>query len=264
MKVISYSIFRAPCEKFEFMAYLRGLYFNVKMNQLIYPGWTTCIHVHTEIMQRYNSFFNGLCDLFDSNKLFLITHTYSDLKLCEGMIWRMEPVFYPQTTHVLCRDADALTSYREAQSVDVWLKSGAAAHIIHDNPAHGGLMGGMVGFKCDAIRKGYRSWEHMIKGYDLSKRGSDQYLLNKRVLPLVQDSLYTADLQAFKPYTNPVNDPPLPGVDKRLWESNLCSAFIGSAGVNEMETLRFFKRFDKTDYSEFEKQHSDICYWARN
>lgn len=250
MKVISYSIFRAPCEKFEFMAYLRGLYFNARMNALIYPDWRTWLYVESDLLNTYGSYLTNL----PVHRIESLPHA----PLCEAMLWRLEPIFNDNVTHLLCRDADALTSYREAQSVDLWLKSGKAAHVIHDNPAHSGLMGGMIGLTGNVIRDKYRSLNDLIKGWDLSKRGSDQDLLNKRVLPLVKDNIFMANLPVNPGGTNPIQ-----GVDKKLWESNLCSAFIGSAGVNEMETLRFFKRFDKTDYSDFEKQHSDICYWAR-
>lgn len=260
MKVISYSIFRAPCEKFEFMAYLRGIYFNWRMNNLIYPDWKMYVTISRSIQNsEYNKFFIDL----KANGVWVDLH--EDAPLCRSMLERMYPVLMSESvgiTHVLCRDADALTSYREAQSVNLWIKSGKDAHVIHDNPAHGGLMGGMVGFRTEAIRKHFNSLNALTEGWDLSKRGSDQHLLNKRILPFVKDSLYTHDLQGYRPTGGPGMGASL-NVDKRLWESNLCSAFIGSAGVNEMETLRFFKRFDKTDYSEFEKEHSEICYWAR-
>lgn len=252
-KVISYSIFRAPCEKFEFMAYLRGIYFNVRMNKLIYPEWQTVVNIEQSVFDQYTSFFEFL-------SIGIVVHQQEPL--CKSMLWRMFPIYMPHidVTHILCRDADALTSYREAQAVKFWLLSGKDAHVIHDNPAHGGLMGGLVGFKTQAIKKAFSSFDVLTDNWDLSKRGSDQNLLNKRILPLIKDSLYTSEGMKR---TDETNGALLPEVDKRLWESNLCSAFIGSAGVNELETLRFFKRFDKTDYSEFEKEHSDICYWAR-
>jgi hypothetical protein len=254
MKVISYSIFRAPCEKFEFMAYLRGLYFNARMNALIYPGWKTVINVQNSIYDKYEKYLTGL-------PIHNI-HIFGEAPLCESMLWRLDPIFSDDVTHILCRDADAITTYREAQSVNLWLDSKKDAHVIHDNPAHSGLMGGMIGLKAGPIKEKYRSLNDLIKGWDLQKRGSDQDLLNKRILPLVKDSLLTSDMQVFRP-TSPLGMVSLPDVDPRLWESNLCASFIGSAGVNELETLRFFKRFDKTDYSEFEKEHSDILYWAR-
>jgi hypothetical protein len=255
MKVISFSIFRAPCEHFEFMSYLRGLYFNARMNTLIYPDWETWIHVQEEVYNEYQNYFQRLpADL---------VRVMSESPLCESMLWRLNPIFEDNVTHTIFRDADALTSYREAQSVNLWIKSGKDAHVIHDNPSHSGLMGGMTGLKGDVIRNKFYSLNDLIKGWDLSKRGSDQDLLNKRILPLVNDSLYTADLQSFKTTTNPGKENPILHVDHRLWESNLCTSFIGSAGVNELETLRFFKRFDKTDYSDFEKEFSDICYWQR-
>lgn len=259
-KVISYSIFRAPCEKFEFMAYLRGCYFNARMNKLIYPGWHIMIHCSSEVLEQYYNYWVGLGKINDNLS---VIESDNNIPLCESMLWRIDPIFNSEVSYVICRDADAITTYREAQSVNLWLKSGKDAHVIHDNPAHGGLMGGTIGLKGDVIRNKFSSLNDLIKGWDLQKRGSDQDLLNKRILPIVKDSLYTADLQAFRPTTNPGKENPIPGVDPRLWESNLCCSFVGSAGINELETLRFFKRFDKIDYSEFEKEHSNICYWAR-
>lgn len=256
MKVISYSLF-GDVKSFEFPFYLRGLYFNLRMNKLIYPDWYTVVHISRPVYNEYELLFTSMLNEFK-----VIAYIQEEEPLCKAMLWRMHPIFYGFATHVLCRDADALTSYREAQSVNLWIQQGQNAHVIHDNPSHGGLMGGLVGFKSEVIRNTFKSFDNFIDGWDLSKRGSDQDLLNKRVLPLVKDRLYTADLQAFKPSTNPGDSNPIPGVDKRLWESNLCSAFIGSAGVNDFETLRFFKRFDKTDYSDFEKQFKNIFYWA--
>ena len=41
-------------------------------------------------------------------------------------------------------------------------------------------------------------------------------------------------------------------------------AFIGQAGVNEMELLRFFQRHDEHQkFYDFEDANADICYWRR-
>jgi hypothetical protein len=243
MKVISYSIFRAPCEKFEFMAYLRGLYFNARMNALIYPEWKTVVFVQNSVYDKYEEYFLGL-PIHQVNVL-------GEAPLCEAMLWRMKPVFDEDVTHVLCRDADAITTHRESVSVSEWVSSNFAIHAILDNPAHSGLMGGMIGIKTYAIKgRMFKNWNDMIRRWNLTKRGSDQHLLNQDILPSLKDSvMWAKDLKSV--------------TSSKLWESDLTCRHIGSAGVVEMETLRFFKRFDKTDYSEFEKQHSDILYWAR-
>lgn len=267
MKVISYSIFRAPCEKFEFMAYLRGLYFNARMNRLIYPEWKTIISVHESVFTEYREYFEGL-------PVYAINLFFTDKPiLCEAMLWRMDAIFSePEATHVICRDADAITTYKEAQAVQEWVDSGLGFHGITDNPAHSlPMMGGMVGFKVDHFKQLFPQWKSlkdMTKRFNLSQRGSDQQLMMADIYPKAKGDLFVHALDGYKGdrEVNTVRQTAnvvVRGVHPKLWESNLTCRHIGSAGVVEMETLRFFKRFDKTDYSEFEKEHSDILYWAR-
>lgn len=247
MKVIAYSIFKANCEPFEFMAYMRGLYFNARMNKLIYPDWQTWIYVQDKIYDQYERYFSGLP--------VARVEVLGEAPLCEAMLWRMRPLFADGVTHLLCRDADAITTYRESKSVESWIQSNRLVHAILDNPAHSGLMGGMIGLRSGAIKKIFKDslikpkWSDLVVNQNLSQRGSDQNLLN-RISPLIQDEILWAD-------TPPTRK------DSPLWESDLTCRHIGSAGVVDMEVLRFFKRFDNTDWSEFEKQHSDICYWQR-
>lgn len=247
VKVIAYSIF-GDLNSFELPFYLRGLYFNSRMNKLIYPDWQTWVYVQDTVYNQYESYFNS--------PLLSRVEVLGEAPLCESMLWRMRPLFTDGVTHLLCRDADAITTYREAKSVESWLQSGRLVHAILDNTAHSGLMGGMIGFKASARDKIFKNslikpkWDDLVVNQKLSQRGSDQHLLNRAILPLIQDDIFWS---ATPPTIK----------DSPLWESNLCAFFIGAAGVNELETIRFFKRFDKTDYSEFEKQHSDICYWQR-
>jgi hypothetical protein len=246
MKLICYSLFNGKKEKFEKLAYIRGFYFNVRMNRLIYPDWNTYLAIDKSTYDQYKSLFDNLNIIIN-----VFGHTP---QLCEGMLWRMYPIWAEGVSHVLCRDSDAITTYKEAQMVESWLQSGKGAHAIHDNPAHSGLMGGMIGFKTETVRNHYGSWVELLHRHDFTKHGADQNLLNERLLPKIKNDIH---------WNITWVDIEIPRVNKKLWESNLTCRHIGSAGVVEMETLRFFKRFDTTDYSDFEKEHSDICYWAR-
>lgn len=252
MKVISYSIFK-DCPDWLFVFYLRGLYFNMRMNRLIYPGWhmdiccgKSSISVF-DILPKKNIgswIENSICiNLMDDKK-----------SRCESMLWRLTPIWDSDCEYLICRDADAITTYREALSVKRWIESGKDAHGMNDSPAHGGLhlMGGMCGFKAEAIRKHFPTWKSLIEGYDLSQHGSDQQLLMDRVYPLVKDSFY------FDPSPDSPTDNP-------LWESQLTCRHIGSAGVVEMELLRFFERHDPDNdkFVEFEKTNPDLFYWRK-
>jgi len=254
-KLISYSLFYAPCEPFEKMAYIRGAYWNFRMNNFLYPDWRS----HLEVQRIVYEEFKGLFDwLVENNNLSLsINEGYP--ALCEGMLWRMKPIWTQDVSHVLCRDADAITTYKEAELVQYWLESNYyTIGAILDNPSHSGLMGGMIAIQTSSFKAltELNSWQELISGKDLSERGSDQHLLNSLTVKLNNAIIYLGRLPLHQPKG-------LPQVNPKLWESNLTCRHIGSAGVVEMETIRFFKRHDpyQWKFDVIEKQFSKLFYW---
>src|SRR5690242_1178918 len=120
MKVIAYSLFGDP-DSFEFPFYLRGIYFNARMNQLIYPEWITVVQVDTALVDRLTPFFRLLeshCNVGWNVPNSVGPNIHHK---CRKMLWRMFPVFAKGVRYVLCRDADAITTYRESKSVERWL-----------------------------------------------------------------------------------------------------------------------------------------------
>jgi hypothetical protein len=271
MKKITYSLFgfenRNSENAFEYYSYLRGLYWNVKMNRLIYPDLVSHLEVDRYMYEEFYSLFNYLKDNFK----FTITIHEEQEPLCAAMMWRMREIYNDEVTHVLCRDTDAITTYREAKLVQEWINSGLGFHAINDNPAHGGLMGGMVGFNTKRFKElmPYSTCDQLMESdlLDFSRRGSDQDFLNKNIHPEIKGELYIHNISgagcSAKIQSKEVPNIAIPNVDVRLWESDLTCRHIGSAGVVEMELLRFFKRFDdKNDtHKEIEKKYPKIFYW---
>lgn len=258
MKVISYSLFGDP-KSFEFNWYLRGVYFNARMNKLIYPGWQTHVYVQ-------HSLINDLISNIPGIKIYQV---HSKSERCEAMLWRLYPLF-EGATHVIARDADAITTYREAVCVSEWIGSDLPYHGINDNPAHAGLMGGMVGFIVKDFKEatGYTSFEQMVSGLDLSKHGSDQNFMMKSIHPKIKNGLFMHTLSGAgceaKYTSRAINELKDIGIDRRLWESTNTCRFIGSPGVVDFELLRFFKRFDSDPkFDAFEKQFPDVFYWQK-
>ncbi len=273
MKKICYAIFGAKTKTeetaAEFYAYMRGLYWNVRMNKLIYPEWTTHIEIDVHTFSLYDNIFYAL------QKEYGITYNVNpETERCKAMLWRMKEIFNPQVTHILCRDADAITTYREALSVQDWENSGMDVQGIADNPAHmAGLMGGMIGFKTAFIKErfGWKSWDEMLSGATdhFSEHGTDQHFLARVIYPNVKENMfayYTSGVQfqgeARQFSLTHVTE--LPGVKPALWESNLTCRHIGSAGVVDMETIRFFKRFAGEDsfIKEVGARYPEIFYWT--
>ena len=260
MKLITFALFNHPsAQSFERASYVRIFFWNCRMIRLIYPEWKIYVAIDDKTLGDFLKLFQWL----EVNQGVKVQPWGPTPPLCEGMLWRMKPVFDQDVSHILCRDADALVTFREAQRVQQWLEGGKGIHSILDNPAHSGLMGGMIGIDTAKFKAAtnFTSWAQMIgEAGDLTQRGSDQHFLNKRILPHILTETHTHDSRE----QNQLLPSRLPGVDGKYWESNLCVAFIGAAGVNEMETIRFFKRLDEYDYAaaEIQKQFPQIFYWV--
>lgn len=265
MKVISYSLFGDP-DSFEFPWYLRGVYLNARMNRLLYPEWRTYVYVSMTVWDEYRELFQSLRDII----YFVILPESSK---CGSMLWRILPI-YDQVipvTHILCRDADAITTYREAQAVQEWVDSGLGFHGITDDPAHTiPLMGGMCAVKVDHFKQTfpeYDTFEKLVSGNDLSNHGSDQNLLMKKIYPRVKDNMmghFFKGCNEQVKITRHQANVTIPGVNPNLWESNLTCRMIGSPGVVDFELLRFFDRFDRQQkYIDFENKFKDVFYWRR-
>lgn len=261
MKIISYALFGDP-NSFEFPFYLRGLYFNARMNRLLYPEWTTLVTMDTTVSNLKITPY-----LLD----FLKINIFNPAPRCHAMLWRMNPIFYNKVTHVICRDADAITTYREAQAVQEWTDSGLGFHGITDDPAHTiPIMGGMCGFKVDRFKQlfpEYPTFTDLLGKDNLKDHGSDQNLLMKKIYPKAKSDMMGHFFKGCSEKVAAVRNsvpPKLPGVNPKLWESNLTCRMIGSPGVVDFELLRFFKRFDNNPkFDSFEKEFPEIFYWAR-
>lgn len=270
MKVISLSIFGDP-RSFEFNFYLRGLYYNARMARLLYPDWKVQVYAARRLVDNNPEFFIDLYKTTGSQSL--------DVNLsedrCSAMLWRMQPLYlrFPEgdITHLICRDADAILTYKEAQSVQEWIDSGLGFHGITDDPAHTiPMMGGMCGFRVDHFKQTfpeYDTFEKLIGKDNLKDHGSDQNLLMKKIYPKAKSNMMGHFFKGCKENVKIVRtsvSSQIPGVSPKLWESNNTCRMIGSPGVVDFELLRFFKRFDNNSkFDEFEKKYTNIFYWAR-
>ena len=268
-RVISFSLFGArnftKDNFFEFAAYMRGFYWNVRMAKLFFPDWQVHCEIDSGTFSDYDNIFYGLQKYYGIS--FSIHET---MPLCKSMLTRLKPLFFSNVEYVLCRDADALITYREAQMVKEFTDSGLEVHSITDNVAHTvPLMGGLCGFKCHLLKEKYKSWDEMLalSPVQFHEKGSDQTFLTKVVYPAFRSQMFAHHLEAKYTHGEAIIKTFVPNiqlgnVSPKLWESNLCVAFAGAAGVNELETLRFLKRFDtETEFEDIAKRYNKIFYW---
>ncbi len=247
MKLISYSIYKDNPKYFNF--YLRGLYFNMRMIKLMLPDWEMVLNVSKPVYEEYYHYLNMLR---------ISTIVYDDGDRCRNMMQRFKPAFTFNADRVLCRDADSCLTYREVLEIKKWEESGLDWHGINDNQAHTiPMMGGMIGFKTNALKNIFPNFNILIDNWDLSRHGSDQQLIMERIYPHAKSSFYHSNLTNREP--QPQQNP--------HWESDLVQRYIGSAGIIEMEALRFLERMDPTnnEWQEFEKLinklSNKLLYW---
>lgn len=292
MKCISYSIFAPSKDNWaDLDTYLRGLAINIRLNRLLYPLWTTVLHLDKSTYEAYENLIIGYTKA--GRFEFRICE---DAPMTKAMLWRMKPIFEldMHKNHkweaVICRDLDSPTTYREVQAVQYWINRGKAAHAITDSDSHNiPMMGGMVGFipKYFKDYTGYYSWDGMLKGSKLhfDEKGSDQTFLCNSVYPFF--SLYGADsitqhyfqgmpntyLSDFRTCScDPIrghvqgcaNDTKLDLPQELKSTNNLCG-HIGAAGAYMPVWDAFERKYhnDFEDLNNNEKEYSHIFYWSR-
>ena len=289
MKAISYCLFGYERERadncFDFNSYLRGLMICLRFNRLIYPDWQVVLNTDNATYHGFEPLFKYLDD-----KNILITHQNNNgAQLCEAMLWRLKPLYKNGYTHILCRDLDSLSTYRERQAVDYWIaQETKAAHAITDSVSHDlPMLGGMIGFIREhfTTRTNTNDYNSLLnlKHMDFSVKGSDQIFLNQALYPLFAEKGHDSITQHyFNGYSNTfLSDfhtctcPPTAGhrsdcpnnypidLPDDLKESNLVCGHIGSAGYYEGQTFKFLKKYwDRfKDLEEIEKQYPKIFYW---
>lgn len=234
MKYISYVIYKDNPITYNW--YLRGIYFNYRLAELMLPDWKLQVRMD----ENSHDFVFDLFNSFD-----LIVLPLSKEERCARMLERFNVL--NDATHVICRDADSALTWREVKEIRKWEQSGKDWHGINDNPAHSiPMMGGMIGFKTEAYKR-----LNLTPSGDFSQHGSDQDWIMKNIYPHAKESFYHSVLTNREPQpdTNP------------FWETDLVQRYIGSAGCIEMELVRFLQRYQKPEHTAFEKRHPNIFYW---
>jgi hypothetical protein len=277
MNAISFSLFGYKgnvSSAYPFGGYFRGVSFNMKMAELIYPGWKMHLVLDEPTYDHFKEYFDYHVE---GGRLNIDVLVPDDL--CMMMLQRMRPVFQ-NYDRVICRDLDSLVSYKERQAVEYWISTGRVAHCITDSVSHTiALMGGMVGFSCKELRDllGVDDFKSMVRlgrriNYEI--KGADQDFLNQVILPKVANPARPSIVehyllgmpQSFRGECyHEIQDIPLPDVKPMFSECNRFIEHIGADGYKQDQCLLFFdKHFtsEQKDYhNEIEDKFKEVFYW---
>jgi len=292
-KAISYSLFKKENQALDFNGYFRGFAICLRMNRLLYPDWTTVLHVDEATYNNFERYFFLLGNI-DNIEIVIC----AEEQLCKSMLWRMKPIFETEGgqwkySHVICRDVDSPATYREVQAVQYWVdKQTKSAHAITDSESHTiAMLGGMVGFCPNHItaKIGCNTFEAMINlggGMDFSQKGTDQDFLNHVIYPKVahhgNDSItqhyfnghgntflsdfHTCNCSPPSGHAdNCPNNYPIDLLDE-MRESNPTCGHIGCAGGYPPAIERFLRKYSDrfVDLTEAESLFPNIFYWVND
>lgn len=289
-KAISYALFgydRAQHKDcFDFLSYLRSMHICIRFNRILYNGWDNVINMDEST---YNSPYKKIFDWHQSKGFIKIKLWPNQVPLCEAMLWRVSTVFdydHPnwRYTHVICRDLDSISTYREAQMVKQWIDEDKAIHCITDSVSHdiamlGGLCGFRPGYVNDILKltnKPDQAFNKLIAkgcGIDFNVKGSDQKFLNDFIYNtacansatehFIQGRVRDRKEENGRHYS--IDESIDIGVEQIFKATNLFAGHCGAAGFYEIPTLRFLNRYDpyEKDYVELETmpEYAQIFYW---
>jgi hypothetical protein len=280
MNAISYSLFGYNQQHencYDFRAYMRGLHLNIRIAELLYPGWDIYVAID-ESVQR-SPYYPYIDNLILNCKI--ANGSFGTAELCRMMLYRLYPAFLTEGNgmmydHIICRDTDSLLSYRERQAVAYWERGPKMAHSITDSISHSiPIMGGMCGFMSGPFRDrmGVKSFDELLslsQGIDFTRKGADQDFLNRYILPKVADSI-TEHFVLGHPQTfrgdchNFIHDIDLKeiGVPDELKETNGYGFHIGAAGFQTDAVVKFLQKHGKDNeyWEALEKQYPETFYW---
>lgn len=280
MKALAYAIFGYDREKdpncFDHDCYVRGLMVNVRFNRILYPNWITVLNIDSQSYSPYRKLYDWL-----QNKGLIVINIQPDGDpLCMAMLWRLKTAFsyiHPHWiyTHVLCRDVDSVSTYREAQAVQQWIDEGKTIHCITDSISHNiHMMGGMCGFMPAGTSSllGVNNFADLVKrseGIDFKRKGADQTFLMRYVYPKLAGSATEHFVLGMK-HDLPEEDGrhySIPDykidVDEKFKVTNSCAGHVGAAGFYETPTVKFLRHNDpyEAEYAEIERQFPKLFFW---
>ncbi len=210
MKAVSFSLWG------DIPMYCAGAIRNAELMRNVYPEWTMVVWADSTVPKEIVATLKNL------------GVEIRNPKCSNGMFWRFAIADDSKVEAFIIRDTDSRIGPREAGSVNQWLESGKAAHVIRDHPSHSPVMsGGLWGARKGAIPNMQKLIDACASSKMESDRrtsyNSDQIFLRESVWPIVKHNCLQHDLcfhdkfQGAQPFPSKFGDDRFVG---EVWDAN--------------------------------------------
>jgi len=249
MRIVSYALFTNHPEYGHRPLYWQCIPGVVRAHHNLFPGWEMRVHHDSSVDQPCGALLRGYADA----GLVTLRYVEENVATCRSMLWRMRPCWDADADYVLCRDIDSLPSVKDRLAVEEFIASGMVVHALGDNPAHAGLMGGMIGFS-STFRKDFpfKSWDDFVGSYNDSdfpmhvpSGGPDQILINRTVAPYFSHETLIRNYSG-RDYDGPATLPS--DISEELaTQSRALTPYLGAAGFDVAEAVRVFDAYGRPE-----------------
>lgn len=261
-KVISLSLFgyeNKHDQSYSYEQFMQFFSVGLRAYRVLFPDWKIFLFLDINAYNAYSNYFDSLKEL-----------NYIDYELKTPTLWGNNSLWRIEATkfadYTICRDIDALPTYRERQAVDVWLRNDTLSHIMTDSVSHSHqMMAGMCGFK-----KGVINLENLQNSH-FSTKGSDQDFLLNDVYPNLAHSITEHKILGLRTNSsNPYSYNYIENIDiqdinlslEQKIETNKLVVHMGQSGFDINSVLEFYDKYGDTTFNknvlEIEKNYKNI------
>ena len=237
MRIVSYALFTNHPSYGHRPLYWQCIPGVVRAHHNLFSGWEMRVHHDSSVDQPCGALLRSYADA----GLVSLRYVEENVATCRSMLWRMRP----------CWDDNA-----DRRAVDEFIASGMVVHALCDNPAHAGLMGGMIGFSSQfRMEFPHQSWDAFVDSYNapsfplnVPSGGPDQILINRTVAVWFSDKTLLRNYNGG-PYDGPAGMPS--DITEELAQHSAALVpYLGAAGFDVAEAIRVFDTYGRPDVAD--------------
>ena len=157
------------------------------------------VYIPSTLDPRYVSLLHDVC-------IETVPRTFEPAKWMDGMFWRFHVADDPTVERWLVRDLDSRPHWRDAKSVELWIKDGTNFFLTRDHPYHtipilGGCFGGMGQLLKQTKAPPGTTMRSLCDSFGAKgNHGNDQDFLGTHIWHLVRENCTQASFSGSCPF----------------------------------------------------------------